>query len=103
MRKRKNLFLLSTRACLTMLLMLFAVSAFAQNIVVKGSVKDATGVPVIGANVRQQGASSGVITDMNGYYSINCSAKAVLEFSYIGYATQKVQVNGQKNYQCSTD
>ncbi len=96
MRKRKNLFLLSTRACLTMLLMLFAVSAFAQNIVVKGSVKDATGVPVIGANVRQQGASSGVITDMNGYYSINCSAKAVLEFSYIGYATQKVQVNGQK-------
>lgn len=97
MRKRKNLLVLSTRACMTMLLMLFAVSAFAQNIVVKGSVKDGTGEPVIGANVRQQGATTGVITDVNGNYSISCPSKTVLEFSYIGYVSQKVQVNGRKS------
>ena len=41
-------------------------SAFAQQIDVKGHVKDATGEPVIGATVRASGVDGGVITDIDG-------------------------------------
>jgi iron complex outermembrane receptor protein len=96
MRKSKNLMQHSLRVSMTMLFVLFASIAFAQNINVRGSVKDTSGEPVIGANVRVQGASTGVITDMNGNYSIICSSRATLQFSYIGYAPQTVAVGGRK-------
>ena len=56
---------------LKVLLMLIAgiflsVGAFAQQITVKGMVKDATGEPVIGANVVVKGTTTGTITDFDG-------------------------------------
>ena len=54
---------------------------------VTGRVTDQDGNPVIGATVRVEGASTGVITDMEGNYSINIMPGAKLSYSYIGYKT----------------
>lgn len=63
-----------------------------QTITVRGVVLDATGLPIIGANVIEKGnKSNGAITDMNGEFSFNVSPKSTLLVSYIGYATQEVK------------
>lgn len=54
---------------------------------VTGRVTDQDGNPVIGATVRVEGASTGVITDMEGSYSISVMSGAKLSYSYIGYKT----------------
>ncbi len=54
---------------------------------VTGRVTDQDGNPVIGATVRVEGASTGVITDMEGNYSISVMSGAKLSYSYIGYKT----------------
>jgi TonB-linked SusC/RagA family outer membrane protein len=59
-------------------------------------VKDATGDPVIGANVLEKGTNNGTITDFEGNYTLtNVKANATLVFSYIGYVSQEIKVNGQ--------
>lgn len=75
---------------------LFALQAQAQSITVKGTVTDDFGA-VIGASVVVKGTTNGCITDMDGNYTINdVASKATLVFSYVGYKTQEVPVNGQK-------
>ena len=69
----KNLFLI---ACL----LFTATPGFSQNKTVTGTVTDATGEPLIGASVLQQGTSNGVITDIDGKYSIQVPPEATLEF-----------------------
>ena len=59
---------------------------------VTGVVVDSKGEPVIGATVKQLGTSTGAITDLDGKFSLNLSAKSSLEISYVGYVTQKVEV-----------
>ena len=54
--------------------LILSISAFAQQIVVKGHVKDATGEPVVGATVRAAGQTGGVVTDIDGNFSINAQA-----------------------------
>lgn len=74
---------------------LFINAAFAQT-VVKGTVTDAsTGETLIGVSVLVKGTTSGTQTDVNGTYSLTAPAGAVLTFTYIGYTTQSVPVNGQ--------
>ena len=63
----------------------------------RGSVKDATGESLIGVSVTVKGKEGvGTITDVDGNYSIVCSAQDVLVFSYVGYATQEIAVKNQK-------
>lgn len=62
---------------------------------VKGVVSDAFG-PVIGANVIEKGTTNGVITDMDGNFTLEVSSNATLVFSYIGYVSQEIKVNGQQ-------
>lgn len=57
---------------------------------ISGSVIDATGLPVIGANVILKGTTSGTITDMDGRFTLEVPDHAVLEVSYIGFITQEV-------------
>lgn len=58
-----------------------------------GVVKSATdGQPLIGVNVVEMGTSNGAITDVDGNYTLTVSAGATLEFSYIGFIAQKIQV-----------
>ena len=72
--------------------MVASFGAYAQNLTVRGTVKDATG-PVVGAVVLSGGANA--VTDVNGNYSITVPSNAVLEVSCLGYATQNVNVNGR--------
>ena len=75
--------------------MMMPVYVSAQNITVKGSVKDATGEPLIGVNVLQVGTTNGVISDFDGNFELNVPSNAKLSFSFIGYKTQTVSVNGK--------
>ena len=63
---------------------------------VTGVVVDATGEPVIGANVVVKGTTNGTITDFDGNYTIEgVSASDVLVFSYIGYLSQEITIGNQ--------
>lgn len=75
--------------------LILSISALAQQIVVKGHVKDATGEPVVGATVRAAGQTGGVVTDIDGNFSINAQAGALLTVSYIGYSDTKVTASPQ--------
>ena len=87
--------------CLRVLLMfaLFMVSltSFSQGITVKGTVTDAqTGEAMIGLNVVIKGTVRGVVTDVDGAYTLpNCPADAVLVFTYVGYEPLEIPVAGQ--------
>lgn len=62
---------------------------------VTGIVKDAAGIPVIGANVVVKGTTNGVVTDIDGKYILNVPSSAVLLISYIGYNTQEIAVGNK--------
>lgn len=68
-----------------------------QQKMISGTVTDAaSGEPLPGVNIVVKGTTQGVISDMNGKYSITVSSSnAVLVFSFIGYVTQEVPVTGQ--------
>lgn len=71
--------------------------ALAQNIQLTGTVIDATGESVIGASVLEKGTTNGVITDIDGNFSLSVSPNATIIISYVGYTTQEIPLNGQKN------
>ena len=78
------------------LLCLFPLGAMAQS-VVKGTVNDEAGEPVIGATVKVQGSQKGTITDFDGNFSVEAAPNATLVISYVGYITQNVNVAGKNN------
>ena len=64
---------------------------------VRVSVVDSeTGTPLPGVNVIIQGTTTGVSTDFDGNYQISVSQGAVLEFSFLGFETQAISVNGDQ-------
>lgn len=65
---------------------------------ITGVVVDESGFPVIGANVIEKGTTNGVITDMDGNFSLDVPDGATIEVSYIGYTTQEIIVKGQTNF-----
>ncbi len=84
---RRLMFLLLGAVC--------SLGALAQSRVT-GKVVDANGEPVIGASVMVKGTSNGVVTDLDGNYSIgNVPAGASLNISYVGYRTRTVAVDGK--------
>lgn len=71
---------------LTLICVLFiSASAFAQQIAVKGHVKDETGEPIIGATIRVAGQTGGTVTDFDGNFTINANTGDMISVSYIGY------------------
>ena len=62
--------------------------AMQQTVEVSGIVKDASGMPVIGASVLEQGTTNGTITDLDGKFTLKVKSGATLEISFIGYKTQ---------------
>jgi len=69
--------------------------AHAQQISVSGTVTDASGEPIIGATVMAEGTANGTSTDLDGNYSITADALGMLKFSYVGYTTQSIPVEGR--------
>ncbi len=82
---------------LLLLLCLIPLCSIAQNIMVKGIVKDNFGEPVIGANVTEKGTTNGMITDLDGNFSLTVQKNATLVISYIGYVTQEIVIKGNTN------
>lgn len=62
---------------------------------VKGTVKDASGEPIIGANVTVEGSSTGTITDIDGNFSLEAPSNGTLHVSFIGYVAMDVKVGGK--------
>ena len=86
--------------CLGLAILAMAIPAqvFAQSgrYEVKGVVVDATGTPVIGASVVEQGTTNGITTDVNGQYVLNVnSSESVVVVSYIGYVTQTLAASSE--------
>jgi len=73
------------------------VSAKAEQIVIRGIVKDEKGLPIPGAGVKVKGTLISAATDVNGSFSISVpSESAVLVVTYVGYDTKEISINGQK-------
>ena len=64
-----------------------------KRITVSGTVTDTKGEPLIGATIKVEGEASGMATDIDGRYELSVPEGARLEFSYIGYQTEKKKVS----------
>ena len=73
-------------------LTLLPLQAFAQSKVTGTVIDDTNGEPVIGATVKIKGSTTGVVTDIDGHFSIDAATGQTLEISYIGYTTHTVKV-----------
>jgi TonB-linked SusC/RagA family outer membrane protein len=80
---------------LTFFCLLLLNAAWAQNVTVKGVVKDDTGLAVPSTSVIVKGTTNGVQTDANGNYSISAPANGTLVFTYIGFITQEIAINNR--------
>lgn len=80
---------------LVMLTLVTSLSYAGGHTRVSGKVTDPTGEPLIGVTVLVLGTTIGTITDLDGLYCLDVPANAVLQFSYIGYSTVQVPVNGR--------
>ena len=100
--------MLFSRACVVLSAGCLPVAAYAESVgapvvetvlqqkAISGKVVDSKGESIIGANIMEKGTSNGTITDFDGNFSLNVSAKSVLQISYIGYKTQEIPVSQLK-------
>lgn len=71
-----------------------------QNLVrIQGRVLDSQGEPIIGATVREKDTSNGVVTDMEGKFTLRVSTTGKLQISYVGYSTQELSIGSQRTFQ----
>ena len=83
------------RTVCLLLFFLFSFSfLFAQNMV-EGTVTDTTGLPMGDVSITVKGTMRGTTTNKEGHFSVQATNNATLVFSYIGYATREVNVNGE--------
>ncbi|MDL2281508.1 TonB-dependent receptor [Parabacteroides sp. OttesenSCG-928-G06] len=66
-----------------------------QKQTITGTIVDERGETVIGANVVEKGTTNGVVTNIDGEFTISVTPNAILEISYIGYKSQEVSTAGQ--------
>ena len=84
------------KVLLTLVVGLFlSVGAFAQQITVKGIVKDTTGEPVIGANVLVKGTTNGTITDFDGNFQLMANQGDIIVISFIGFTAQELPATAE--------
>lgn len=65
---------------------------------ISGTVIDKLGEPIIGANILEKGTTNGVVTDIDGRFSMQVSGSTILQISYIGYITQEMSVGNQSQF-----
>lgn len=86
------------RICLLILSLTLTFNLSAQNQkTISGVVIDGKGESIIGASVSVKGTTNGVITDINGAFTIHVEENATVTVSYLGFLTQEVPVAGQTN------
>lgn len=69
-----------------------------NQIIVKGQIIDETGNPIIGASVSEEGTTNGVVTGLDGDFSINVSPKSKLKVSFMGYLSKTIQLSKSKDF-----
>ena len=95
---RKNLLFLF------LAVLIMPLSALAQGITVKGKVissEDGLGLP--GVTIQVKGLTDGTVTDLDGNYSISTDAKKTLVFSFVGFKTKEVAINGRNKINVTLD
>ncbi|MDR1523735.1 MAG: TonB-dependent receptor [Tannerella sp.] len=93
--RKKKLFFRKRGLFLLIMGLLFTAGSFAQNITVKGTVTDIENEPVIGANIVEKGTTNGIVTDLDGNFTLSAAEDAIIVISYIGYKTQEVKASTQ--------
>lgn len=93
-------FKINQRSFATLLLMLvFGVSMYAQQISIKGVITEAAnGEPIIGANIIEKGTTNGTITNFDGEFSLSVQANATIIVKYVGFQDQEIAVAGKTNF-----
>ncbi|MGI4019990.1 MAG: SusC/RagA family TonB-linked outer membrane protein [Janthinobacterium lividum] len=94
-KTRPKSFKLSGGVSLLLMLLFLCCDSFAQNVNVKGTVKDAAGVTLPAVTVAVKGTPKVSTTDVNGFYSISAAKGSTLVFRYIGFTQQEVVVGDQ--------
>lgn len=73
------------------------------NLTIKGTISDKTG-PIIGANVIIKGTTNGVITDIDGNFTLeNVKKGDILQVSFIGYSTKEIKISNNNNLHIQLD
>ena len=72
-------------------------SAQQERVTIKGVISDAMG-PMAGVNVIEKGTTNGIITDLDGNFTLNVNPNSTLVISFIGYKTQEIKVGDQTNF-----
>ncbi len=80
------------------LCLLCSIGAMAQKKSITGVVTDATGESVIGASVVEVGTTNGVITDIDGKFTISVNPNGKIKVSYVGYQPQTIDVKGKNSF-----
>lgn len=85
-------------ALLTLVALLFSsLPSMAKDLRIVGVVTDSIGDPLVGVTVLVEGSSMGTSTDIDGNYVINAPSNGIIQFSYIGCATERVEIKGRTN------
>ncbi len=79
-----------------LILVMGCAMAFAQTIPIKGTILDSNGEPIIGASVMVVGTNTGVVSDLDGKFTINVKPGSILSVRYVGCKTQNIQVKSDK-------
>ena len=104
MNKRANLYFAALLGAMSPLSTVTALAAQSNSAIAtatqqqnscKGTVKDASGEPIIGATIRIDGKTGGTVTDLDGNFVLNNLTKgAKLTITYVGYKAQTITWNG---------
>ena len=87
------------RSCVTLAFLFGAflsTTAQAQSLSVSGRIVDGTNLPVMGAGIMEKGSSNGTVSDLDGQFTIETKADAILVISCLGYDSKEVAVNGSE-------
>jgi TonB-linked SusC/RagA family outer membrane protein len=82
-------------AIFMLLQLLFSLWSFGQPSMIRGTVTDENGAPLVGVNVVIQGTTIGTTTNANGEYQIEAGAESTLTFSFVGYLSESIVVGTQ--------
>ena len=95
---KQKMYSCDARVILSILIGLFlSYNVFAQDVTIKGNVKDAKGEPIIGASILEKGTTNGTVTDFDGNFMLSAPKGSTIGISYIGYKSQDIINQGQSN------
>lgn len=81
--------------------LLFSLCVHAQEVNVRGTIVDESGLPLPGVSVTVKGTTSGTISDIDGNYTVLASSNATLTFEFIGYTTVSEPINSRTSINVS--